>query len=329
MTAGRLGAARRSVWWLTAALALASLAALLGGLGWPFELFSHFRVQLLAAWLVVAALLLSLRQGRLGLVALVVAAIHGYAIWPALAAAQAQVDCSGPLLELVTANPQLTNTDSERLLAWLNAGPPDLLAVQELTPAWAAAIGRGLPALKHGAQRPRSDAYGIALLGAAPFESIRPLDLAGDGLPSLQARVLVGGAPLEVLAVHARWPLTPALYASRNAVLDALARRARAASTPVVVIGDLNLTPHSPDFTRLLAHSGLRDAGAGQGWRPTWMAGFWPLALRIDHVLVSPDICIESAEVGPSIGSDHRPLRVRLRLPGTSRSGLPATSWHG
>jgi endonuclease/exonuclease/phosphatase (EEP) superfamily protein YafD len=44
------------------------------------------------------------------------------------------------------------------------------------------------------------------------------------------------------------------------------------------------------------------------------MAGFWPLALRIDHVLVTPDLCVERVEVGPSIGSDHRPVIARLRL---------------
>ena len=54
---------------------------------------------------------------------------------------------------------------------------------------------------------------------------------------------------------------------------------------------------------------------SGRRWRPTWQAGFWPLALRIDHILVSPQLCVEAVEVGPSIGSDHRPVIARLRLP--------------
>jgi endonuclease/exonuclease/phosphatase (EEP) superfamily protein YafD len=58
----------------------------------------------------------------------------------------------------------------------------------------------------------------------------------------------------------------------------------------------------------------------GRRWRPTWLAGFWPLALRIDHILVSPGLCVEHAEVGPSIGSDHRPVlaRLRVRLPASA-----------
>jgi endonuclease/exonuclease/phosphatase (EEP) superfamily protein YafD len=61
--------------------------------------------------------------------------------------------------------------------------------------------------------------------------------------------------------------------------------------------------------------SGLRDVMQGRGWRPTWLAGFWPLALRIDHVLASPGLCVEQAEVGPDVGSDHRPVFARLALP--------------
>ncbi len=308
-------------WPLAAALTLASLAALLGGLGWPFELFSHFRIQLCAACVAAGVWLLALRARGPALLVFALAALHGLALWPGRATALDSAACAGPALEVISVNLQFSNSDAEPLLAWLREGTPDLVAAQELTPFWAAALAQGLPELAEGAFRPREDAYGIALLGTRPFEFVETLDLAGDGRPSLHGRVGVGDVALEVLAVHARWPITPRLHASRNAALDAAAARARAAAGPVVVIGDLNLTPHSPDFARLLERSGLRDAAAGRPWQPTWMAGFWPLALRIDHVLVSPGICVESVEVGPPIGSDHRPVRVRLRLPAAASVG--------
>jgi endonuclease/exonuclease/phosphatase (EEP) superfamily protein YafD len=58
----------------------------------------------------------------------------------------------------------------------------------------------------------------------------------------------------------------------------------------------------------------------GGRWRPTWSAGFWPLALRIDHILVSSSLCVDHADVGPSLGSDHRPVLARLRT--RTRSGI-------
>jgi endonuclease/exonuclease/phosphatase (EEP) superfamily protein YafD len=83
---------------------------------------------------------------------------------------------------------------------------------------------------------------------------------------------------------------------------------------PTIAAGDFNFTVYSPAYARMLRESGLADAFAGRGWQPTWMAGFWPLALRIDHVLASRSLCVEHAEVGPDVGSDHRPLLVRLRM---------------
>ena len=82
-----------------------------------------------------------------------------------------------------------------------------------------------------------------------------------------------------------------------------------------ILLGDLNLTPYAPAFARLVAESGLRDAFAGEAWRPTWQAEFWPLALPIDHVLVPRRGCVTGHEIGPYVGSDHRPLQVTLRLP--------------
>jgi endonuclease/exonuclease/phosphatase family metal-dependent hydrolase len=81
------------------------------------------------------------------------------------------------------------------------------------------------------------------------------------------------------------------------------------------VVGDFNLSPDSPAFGRLLGQSGLRDALAGPRWQPTWLTGFWPLALRIDHILLSNGVCVEGSSVAESIGSDHRPVTARLRLP--------------
>jgi endonuclease/exonuclease/phosphatase (EEP) superfamily protein YafD len=108
--------------------------------------------------------------------------------------------------------------------------------------------------------------------------------------------------------------MTPGLVRARDGALDRAADVLRAGGGAAVALGDLNLTPYSPVFPRFLAAAGLRDALDGVRWQPTWQAGFWPLALRIDHVLVSPGLCVEHAEVGAPIGSDHRPVIARLRF---------------
>ena len=298
--------------WLLGGVALATVLSLLAPLGWPFELFSHFRVQYAAAALLLAVLLAWRRAAVPAVLALVIAGWHALpGIAAKTGAAEAQ-DCAGPVFTVATANAQFSNTRPEAFRAWLATQPADFLVIQEVTEAWAAEL-EAQAAYPYRHIVSREDPYGLALLSRWPLESVALVDLAGDGLPSLAGIVDAGGQRIRFLGLHTHWPLTPALAAARDEALQGAAALASAGDLPVVLLGDLNLTPDSPAFDRLLDEAGLQDVMHDRGWRPTWLAGFWPLALRIDHVLVSSSLCVEQAEVGPPIGSDHRPVVARLR----------------
>jgi len=297
--------------WLLGGVGFATLLALLAPLGWPFELFSHFRVQYLAAALLLAVLLAWRRRAVAAVLALVVAIWHAFPAVPASDAAAA-ADCAGPAFTVATVNVQFSNTRREAFRAWLATQPADFLVIQEVTPAWAAEL-EAQTVYPHRHVLTRDDPYGLAVLSRWPLESVTLVDLAGDGLPSLAGVVDTGGQRIRFLGLHTHWPLTPALAAARDEALQGAAQLASTAELPVVVLGDLNLTPDSPAFDRLIEQAGLRDVMWGRGWRPTWLASVWPLALRIDHVLVSSGLCVEHAEVGPALGSDHRPVLARLR----------------
>jgi endonuclease/exonuclease/phosphatase (EEP) superfamily protein YafD len=299
--------------------AAASLAALLAPLGWPFELFVHFRWQVGAAALALLLASLVLRRPWMMVVAFVTVALQ----WlpSALLAGRASAHeptarvCSDDRLRVVTANAWFVNADHAALVAWLSRSDADIIALQEITPQWVTALeplARRYPYRKF---MPRADPYGIALLSRWPIDDVQPVDFAGDGMPSLVANVDVQGRTLQVIALHTRWPVVPELQAARDRALQRAAALALTLPQSTILLGDLNLTPYAPAFARLLSESGLRDALAGEAWRPTWQAGFWPLALPIDHVLVPPGSCVTDREIGPYLGSDHRPLQVTLRLP--------------
>ena len=293
-------------------LCAASLLALFAPLGWPFELFAHFRVQYAAAAAAGALILLWQRQPGYAAAALLLAAWHGIPVGQrALAGDRAQ--CHGPSFTVASVNVRFINERTAPVLEWLGAQDVDLVVVQEVTGPWAAALGE-LHGFPHRAFFPRPDAYGIGVLSRRPVDALELIDFAGDGLPSLSGVVEVEGRPVRFLGLHTRWPVLSALAQARDQALAEVARIVTDESRPTVVLGDLNLTPDSPAFGRLLEDGGLRDAVVGPGWRPTWRAGFWPLALRIDHVLVSDGLCAVEAIVGESIGSDHRPVLARLQL---------------
>lgn len=300
---------------LLVAVGAATLLALAAGRGWPFELFVHFRIQYAVAGLALAAATLVMKSPRAALLSILIAAFNALPVLQRVQAGQPGFACAGPRFTAVTANLQFSNADHSRFLNWLASHPSDLVVVQELTSDWARDLSR-LAAYPYRTMLPREDAYGIGVLSRWPLGPVDPADFAGEGLPSLAGRVQIADRPMRFLALHTRWPVTPRLARARDASLEAAARSIAAGVGPTLVLGDLNATPWSPAYAAFLRISGLRDAANGSRWQPTWLPGFWPLALRIDHVFVSPGLCAEDTQVGPAIGSDHRPLVARLQFAG-------------
>jgi endonuclease/exonuclease/phosphatase (EEP) superfamily protein YafD len=314
----------RATWSVAVSIALigtaaASLAGLFAPLGWPFELFVHFRWQLGAAALALLLASLVLRRPWMMAVSFVTVATQWLpgALMSGRASAHepAAPTCSDDRLRVVTANARYANTNHAAMVAWLSRSGADIIALQEVTPEWALALEPLARIYPYRKVMARDDAYGIALLSRWALDDVWPVDFADDGLPSLVANVDVHGRRLRVIALHARWPVVPELQVARDRALQQAAALALTQPESTILLGDLNLTPYAPAFARLVSESGLRDAFAGEAWRPTWQAGFWPLALPIDHVLVPRGSCVTEHEIGPDVGSDHRPLQVTLHLP--------------
>jgi len=298
--------------------AAASLAALLAPLGWPFELFAHFRWQVGVAALALLLASLVVRRPWMMVMACVTIAMQWLpgVLMSSRASAHEPIAlaCGGDPLRVVTANAWYANTDHAQLVAWLSRSDADIIALQEITPQWALALEPLVRTYPYRKVMARDDPHGIALLSRWPIDDVRSMDFSGDGMPSLVANVDVHGRKLQVIALHTRWPVMPELQVARDRALQQAAALALTQPDATILLGDLNLTPYAPAFARLVSESGLQDALAGEAWRPTWQAGFWPLALPIDHVLVPRRSCVTGREIGAYVGSDHRPLQVTLRL---------------
>jgi len=145
-------------------------------------------------------------------------------------------------------------------------------------------------------------AYEVVELGLAP----------GDQVPRLAQILwleLPSGTALRLVNTHLTHKLTSPLQLRR------LGRRLRAAATtwrhpvPTMIIGDLNMP-------RLVAArwAGYRDLIRGRTWpdgRPV---------LQLDHMLASRGIECLGGAVLPPAGSDHLPVRARVRVPGQIRA---------
>lgn len=301
---GRALAALAAVSIAVTALALAARA------WWVAELFTHFRLQLVAGQLVLVAALAALGRGRVALLTALAAGLNSWhlhaIVWPATHA----VAAAGDELRLMTVNVAARNDEHERLFAMIEREQPDVILVVELTERWR----RHLKALEADyAYRelvPRDDAFGLGLLSRHPLDAVS-IDNVG-ATPAIDARVGAPGGPFRLLGVHLVPPTSGRRAAERNRQLERLAERRAAIDGPLVVLGDFNVSPYSPHYSDWLASTALTDTLAGRGPSATWPAFLPVLGTPIDHCFVSEHFTVVERHHLPAFGSDHYPVLVRV-----------------
>lgn len=240
---------------------------------------------------------------------------------PTVAAAEPFVPLPHHSLEVFSLNVWYRNRNYRAVRDAVRAAGPDVAVFLEVTPRWA----RELALLRDGwphQQWIRGEGHdGVMIVSRMPWKAAHAVVLSGEGgAEAVRVTLDLGGQAVEVVGAHLRWPVTPGSARERGAALAGLANLARALPHPVVVVGDLNLTPHDGAFARLLAAGGLTNAAAASGLLTTWPAATGAMArrlpgLQIDHCLVSQGIVTESLTLGPWVGSDHRPVMARLSVP--------------
>jgi endonuclease/exonuclease/phosphatase (EEP) superfamily protein YafD len=291
------------------------------------DAFPLVAIEAELGWLLVPAwgvLLVAGGQRRVAPAALAAlpCAVHAWLLAPLLVPHARAAPEAAPRVTLATANLLATRGDFSAIAAELGAIGADVLVVVELTPEGLEALDAA-GALAPFAERvvlPRDDCFGIAVFSRHPIvrhEILAPSD-EGEGVPMIRAELDIQGTPLELLAVHTMPPMAPALASLWRTQLDALVAHAGASERALVVAGDLNLTPFGRAYDRLRA-VGLRGAHelAGRGLATTWPNdGRWIPPMRLDHVLVSPELAAISVREGVGEGSDHRPVIAELVVGG-------------
>ncbi|RYD30120.1 MAG: endonuclease/exonuclease/phosphatase family protein [Verrucomicrobiaceae bacterium] len=220
-----------------------------------------------------------------------------------------------PALKVISFNVLSKNTRRGEVMEWLKAERADLILLTEFNWHWERALAKaGGSQWPHRIVCPRNGAAGICLLSRYPMESPDPEGIAeNEPHPWISTLIHGPGGDFRVIGMHPRTPRGGFRFVQRNRQLDHAASMASASPLPVLLMGDLNCTPFSPWFSRLLKRGGLRDSGEGFGLPPTWRSGVW--FLPIDHLLISKhwrtlDRCVHTGD----LGSDHRPLIGLLAL---------------
>jgi vancomycin resistance protein VanJ len=216
-------------------------------------------------------------------------------------------------LTVVQHNVSDENPDPAGTARALMAAGPQLVALEELTPA-------ALPAYRaqFAARYPHHAVHGtVGLWSAYPLRDVRPLDIAPAGFGAgwqrgLRATAVTPHGEVAVLVAHlpsVRLAASTGFGSGPRDESAALLGRAIAAEEreALILLGDLNATVDD----RGLAPVASRLRPPPPSFVFSWPAGF-PLA-RIDQVMT------RSADVTrlwtlPATGSDHLPVGAHIRL---------------
>lgn len=298
---------------LTAAGLVASVATVLGFCGpfwWLFDLFSYFRMQYFLGLSIIALLLLMPRQRKTACVFAVFAVINLGTILPLYLGQPAQARDHQIRLRAMLLNVNTRLGDPDLVAKTLRDFDPDIVVLEEISSRWVNDLVSVTKAYPHSRMQTREDNFGIGILSKLPFAEAEVVYIGDAEVPSIIANVNVGSTSLRVIATHPLPPAGASYSRWRNDQLDKLPEHVSGVTSPLLLLGDLNLSPWNYHFRRLLKRTGLKDSSQGRGVHPTWPTHNPLLWTPIDHCLHSADIIVVNKEIGPNVGSDHYPVVV-------------------
>jgi endonuclease/exonuclease/phosphatase (EEP) superfamily protein YafD len=212
------------------------------------------------------------------------------------------------------------------LVKIIAATDADIVAVQELTPAGAAAFEAHLrEAYPHQALHPHPDYAGQGVLSRFAIEADdywRYEELPG-ALGYQRVQIQIAGHPVVLYNVHPAPPVTYKQYlnaaAHRTSLDNLLENVAQETPHPVLMAGDFNMTDHFHSYRRITAHytDAFRAVGkVGFGFTfPNKPDVPLPALLRLDYIFYDPAFTGIRAQVWPDSGpADHAPVLAHLAI---------------
>ncbi|MGH8175032.1 MAG: endonuclease/exonuclease/phosphatase family protein [Steroidobacter sp.] len=290
---------------------LALLAGMLGRYAWPLDLFAHFRLHYCAIFLAFGITLLFLQRRILAVAALIGAVVSAVPVLKYMAPMQSAA-AHGEIFRLVSFNIWFRNDDDAGVAGYLRQTGADAIVLQEAIEPVARRLHALLPTYPY-AHFDRSG-YGAVVFSKWPLISASAQPLASHGSQAAHVQIDWRGSVVTLVGVHLHWPFGPRNARLRNQELLGVAAIASAATGPLLIAGDFNVTPWSPYFQNALAQSGMNDCARGNGFASSWPSYATWIGIRIDHCLASRHWRVIDVRTGPHVGSDHRPVIADLAL---------------
>lgn len=289
------------------------------------DIFSHFRVQYLVGQLIILLPLLAFCRMKthffklttialtgihLGLIGLNASQILPYYI------PQAKNSPVAARLRIFHLNVLGKNQQMQPTIEAIGKANADIVSLQEYNPRWR----KTLEASK--ALKPYPYRYHVPWGDDAVYSKYPFTRITAEHIPdskhgadvSIVAEMKLAGKPVTFLFSHPPTPIRRDLYPRQLKHFEFWAKNRNAYHDNFVIVGDLNSTPWSPAFRKLIRSTGLRDSQKGFGIQPSFPVHDWRRRIPIDHCLVSENFIVLNRKISGNVNSDHYPVIVDLAL---------------
>lgn len=306
-----------------------------------FELIGHFKLQWLFALACVVVVLASVRQFRWALVGILILAFNLAELSPWYIPRAEFPPKARRTLRIYFQNIALYNNQEQALIQQLREHTADLVVLQEVNRQYIKALN-ALPEYPYRYLNLKSKAspgssQDMALWSRYPLRRPQRDVLKVENTPSMQMQVQLPSAQIELLVLHPESAHYRGAFPLRQRQMQALSDYLQARPAHWIVLGDLNITPWSGMYRRMVERTGLLNTRLGFGFLRSYPTGhrrfepqspsphsllnpsFWE-RIPIDHCLVSPEIQVESMRILPDpMYSDHFPILMELAYPVRSK----------
>lgn len=285
-----------------------------GSLWWPLDLAANFRPHFAASLLFMAIVLILAARRRLGVGVLLVGLVNAATVVPLFIAPDTGGEPLGATLTVMSFNVNGLNDRYTEVIDYIRAEDPDVVFIHEATFLWEDAfVAADLPyRVEPGRQEPLDFGTLALVPDSADF---RTFGFATTAPRAVEVVIEVGGASVRLLGTHPLSPPTEERAGLRDAQLGFARDWSAESGGRRIVAGDLNATPWSVSFRRLLSGGSLHNSQRGYGLELTFPSGATPLIqVAIDHILYSDGFRVIDRRLGPPLGSDHLPVVVDLAL---------------
>lgn len=277
-----------------------------------FDALTHFRVYLLGTFLFLLCILLIIhthyRRSLLFLLLLVLSYMIMITL-PFNPSEKYSVLQNKKSLTLMQFNLNFRNEEMQKFADFIHHEKIELITLQEVTTKHKIFLKSLKKTYPYQAHCKFTGVGDVAILSVYPFVKDKGKCIKTQGFVWKQIRIQ--DKNINIASLHLHWPFP---Y-HQEAQVQKITKVLEQLNTMTIIAGDFNAVSWSHS-THQISQASHTQCISGLRWTLNLRKfPFFPqLKLPIDHILISPEIEVESIEVSKSLGSDHLPLLIKLRI---------------